>query len=148
MSVYRSNPYTAIADTVDFGPSIVDVEEIKETFRYEYDRQMEGEPEEHKEIAITNGLCAVWIAGRLQGRMDREVPLKKSLDPRRRFPDVTMTDNEAQRIMLLEKACGRLHSRAAMTVALELLRATPERFNIIVECLRNSIQTPKVDTEA
>ena len=60
----------------------------------------------------------------------------KITDPRTRFPDLPMTEEEAQRIMRVEKKEGlTLQSRPGHELALKILRADDEELVQIISYL-------------
>lgn len=70
--------------------------------------------------------------------------MKKSIDPRTRFPDIPMTEEEAQTIMQHEAETGfPFRSRTAITVALRIERATPEEREEIFEAVDKAVEARK-----
>lgn len=63
----------------------------------------------------------------------------KVIDPRIRYPDLSMSDEEAKNIMEAERQIGgMLRSRFAVEVALMLERADDDEFDAICSILEES----------
>lgn len=62
--------------------------------------------------------------------------MMNTIDPRQRYPELSMTEEEAQCIMQFEKQRGQMFSCvAAVKAALTIERATPEEFQCYCDYL-------------